>query len=216
MFETTLRNRVKRLPERANYDKETVYQIIDAALIGNVAFTADDQPFVIPTLIARDGDALLLHGAPASRLIRHIQRGDPICVSITHVDGIVLAKAAFHHSINYRSVVLFGTGRVIESDAEKMRALEIFTERILPGRWDAVRLPNAKELNQTTAVAVPIELASAKIRTGGPKDDEEDKSLPIWSGVVPLQQIALDPISAESLVVPEHVKNFVRSKSQVR
>ena len=211
--EITSRNKVKRLPERGHYDRKTIYSIIDEALICHVAFMQDDQPFIIPTLHARDGDNLLLHGATTSRLLKHIEAGNPISVSMAIVDGLVLAKSAFHHSVNYRSVVLFGTGCAIKNEPERLRALELFTERIMPGRWHAVRSPNANEMKATTVVSIPIELASAKIRAGGPKDDEADNDLPIWSGVVPIEQIARDPISDTRYPVPAHVAEYVERES---
>lgn len=212
-FAINPRNQVKRLPERGHYDREIVYQIIDEALVCQVAFVQDNQPFMIPTLHARDGDELLLHGAKTSRLLKHIQSGNSICVSMTLVDGIVLAKSAFHHSINYRSVVLFGKGHVLEGETERLHALELFTEHIMPGRWQAVRPPSAPELKATMVVSIPIELASAKVRTGPPKDDEADFDLPIWSGILPLRQIALAPISADARDIPPHVADFVKRKS---
>ena len=166
-FPKTARNKVKRMPERGHYDAATIYPIIDAALICHVGFALEGQPYVIPTLHARQGDTILLHGAKGSRLLRHIQSGGEVCITITLIDGIVLARSVFHHSINYRSVVLFGNGAVIADDQARLQALEAFTERLIPGRWQDARQPNALELKQTTIVAVPIESASAKIRRPG-------------------------------------------------
>lgn len=212
-FPVTSRNKIKRLPERGHYDRDTIYRIIDEALICHIAFIQDNQPFIIPTLHARDRDQLLLHGAATSRLLKHVAEGHPLSISMTLVDGLVLAKSAFHHSVNYRSVVIFGRGRILESDAERIRGLELFTERMIMGRWPAVRPPNVSELKATVVVSIPIDVASAKIRSGLPKDDEADLDLPIWSGVIPLRQVALAPISAEQRDIPAHVSDFVLQRS---
>ena len=196
-FEVTSLNRVKRLPDRGHYDRDTIYPIVDAGLICHVAFVVDGRPFVIPTLHARDGDTLLLHGASTSRMLRHMAQGGEVCVTITHVDGLVLAKSVFNHSVNYRSAVLFGRGRLVEDEAGKMAALAAFTEKILPGRWADARLPNPIEMKATSVIAVDIESASAKIRTGGPHDDAEDEDLPVWAGVLPISQATSAPIPAE-------------------
>ncbi len=182
----TERSRVRRLPDRGHYDRETIYAILDEALTCHVSFVQDGQPFAIPTLHARDGDALLLHGATTSRLLRHIAAGGKVCVAATLLDGLVLAKSVFHHSVNYRSAVLFGRGELVEDDAAKLAALEIFTEKLTPGRWAAARQPNATELKATSVVRIAIEDASAKVRTGGPKDDAEDLALDVWAGVISL------------------------------
>lgn len=195
-FDVTPLNRVKRLPDRGHYDRETIYPIVDAGLICHVAFVVDGRPFAIPTLHARDGDTLLLHGASTSRMLRHLAQGGEVCVTVTHVDGLVLAKSVFNHSINYRSAVLFGRGRLIEDEAGKMAALAAFTEKILPGRWADARLPNAVEMKATSVIAVEIESASAKIRTGPPHDDDEDLELPVWVGVLPITQSTGAPIPA--------------------
>jgi hypothetical protein len=216
-FEKTPRNKLKRLPERGSYDPAAIYPIVDAALICHVGFVVDGQPFVIPTLHARQGDTILLHGAKGSRLLRHAEAGGEVCITITLVDGIVLARSAFHHSINYRSAVLFGRGAKIADDAARLEALEAFTERLLPGRWSDVRPPNAVELKQTTIVAVPIESASAKVRTGPPKDEEADLDLPVWAGVLPLIQLAGEPIAdrqlGASVELPDYLGDFARERS---
>lgn len=209
-------NRVTRKPERGKYDKSTIYPIIDEALICHVAFVQDGRPFVIPTLHARDGDDLLLHGATTSRLLQHVRDGNDVCIAITHVDGLVLARSVFNHSINYRSVVLFGAGKPIADPDERMRALAIFTERIMPGRWADARPPNPQEFKATTAVRVPIELASAKVRVGSPKDDEEDLGLPVWAGVVPVRTAYGEPLASpdlrEGIAVPQYIRDFLERR----
>ena len=187
-FPQTAQNRVRRMPTRGAYDKATIYPIVDEALICHVGLIEAEQPVVIPTLHARDGDQILLHGATTSRLLRYAATGAPLCITVTLVDGLVLARSIFHHSINYRSAVLFGCGVLIEDEAAKLAALARFTEKLIPGRWDDARMPNAVELKATAVVAVTIESASAKIRTGPPKDDEEDYALSVWAGVLPLHQ----------------------------
>lgn len=216
-FPKTLRNRVVRLPNRGHYDKETIYRIVDDALICHVGIVQEQQPFVIPTLHARQGDNLLLHGATTSRLLKYVQAGHEICITITLVDGLVLARSVFHHSINYRSVVLFGRGNLLP-EADKVRALQLFTERIMPGRWDDARQPTANELKATTVVSVPIDSASAKVRVGPPSDDEEDYALPVWAGVVPLRQQVGAPIDderlADGIAVPAYIHDYVAHANQ--
>jgi uncharacterized protein len=211
-FPKTARNKVKRLAERGHYDAAIIYPIVDAALICHVGFAIEGQPYIIPTLHARQGDTILLHGAKGSRLLRHIQSGGEVCITITLVDGIVLARSVFHHSINYRSVVLFGKGAVIVGEQEQLQALEVFTERLIPGRWHDARLPNALELKQTLVVAVHIESASAKIRTGPPGDEADDLDLPVWAGVLPLRQIAgaplADPQLKPTVELPAYIRDF--------
>lgn len=217
-FEKSDENRVRRVPDRGRYDKETIYGIVDDALICHVAFEQNGRPFVIPTLHARKGDEILLHGATTSRLISHIQEGHQICLAMTHVDGIVLARSAFHHSINYRSAVLFGCGYLVEGDEATMTALKQFTERLLPGRWDDTRMPNAKELKATAVVAIPIDTASAKIRSGPPGDDEEDYALPYWAGVLPIVQAYGAPEADSRLTggttLPGYVSRYIKNRSE--
>lgn len=212
-FTHTDYNKVKRIPKRGHYDKETIYAIVDEALVCHVAFVVDERPFIIPTLHARDGDTILLHGATTSRLIQHVQAGHEVCISTTLIDGLVLARSVFHNSVNYRSAVLFGRGHLVEDEAEKLHGMELLTEKILNGRWADSRLPNPKELKATSIVAIPIETASAKIRVGPPSDDAEDISLPIWSGVLPIQPQVGQPIDAPDLPagipVPDYVQTFV-------
>ena len=182
----TDRTRVRRAPKRADYDRATIDAILDDALICHVGFVADGQPYVIPTLHARVGDTVYLHGSTASRVVRTLAAGAPACLTVTHVDGLVLARSAFHHSMNYRSAVVLGTMRLVADRAEQERALEAFTEQLVPGRWEHVRPPSAKELKGTSVLALPLDEASAKVRTGPPVDDEEDYALPVWAGVIPL------------------------------
>jgi uncharacterized protein len=200
-FPKTKRNTVKRLPKRGEYDRATIYPIIDAALICHVGFVADGQPYVIPTIHARREDTLILHGSTASRLLKQMGSGAPLCITITHLDGLVLARSTFHSSMNYRSAVVFGRGRLLEGEAEKLAALELLTEHLMPGRWADTRQPTVPELKGTSVVAVEIESASAKIRTGPPADDEEDYALPIWAGVLPIQQQWGSPLNDPRLNV---------------
>lgn len=203
------RTRVRRMPERGAYDAPTVHAIIDAVLVSHVGFTIDERPFVIPVLHARDGDRLLLHGASSSRLLRHIAAGNPLCVCITAIDGLVLAKTAFNQSVNYRSVVIFGQGQLLDDPEEKLHALATLTNRLVPGQWDHVRHPNTQELKATSIVAVPITEASAKVRSGPPKDDEEDQQLAAWAGVLPFTLAIGTPVpgpyTPATQPVPPHI-----------
>ncbi|UCH25487.1 MAG: pyridoxamine 5'-phosphate oxidase family protein [Trueperaceae bacterium] len=215
-FDKTVRNQVVRVPDRGRYDYETIYHIVDEALFCHVGFVSQGQPFVIPTLHARRDDHVLLHGASTSRLMKHLESGEEVCLSMTLVDGIVLARSVFHHSMNYRSVVLFGRGSPIVGE-EKLAAAEAFTEKLLPGRWDDARQPNAQELKATSVVSVPIQSASAKIRTGPPKDDDEDYALPVWAGVLPLEQRLgdprADPALPEGTDLPAYLQTFLTSRN---
>jgi nitroimidazol reductase NimA-like FMN-containing flavoprotein (pyridoxamine 5'-phosphate oxidase superfamily) len=179
------RIRVKREPQRARYDRETIEAILDEALICHVGFEIDGQPYVIPTLHARVGDRLYLHGSAASRMLRHAAAGAPVCVTATLFDGLVLARSVFNHSVNYRSVVVFGVARLVEG-GEKREALRALTEQLAPGRWDESRRPTDQELKATSILSLPLDEASAKVRTGGPEDEPEDVDLPYWAGVVPV------------------------------
>ena len=213
-FTPTERTQVKRLPKRGKYDRETVYAILDAGLVCHVGFSVDGQPYVIPTNYGRAGDTLYLHGSAASRMLRTLSGGVPVCVTVTHVDGLVLARSAFHHSVNYRSVVILGTARLVEDPAEKMAALRIFTEHVLKGRWDDVRQPTEQELKATMVLALPLEEVSAKVRTGGPVDDEADYALPVWAGVLPLETVAQPPQPDARLKsdtpLPAYLRNYSR------
>jgi nitroimidazol reductase NimA-like FMN-containing flavoprotein (pyridoxamine 5'-phosphate oxidase superfamily) len=194
-FEATEKTRLKRLPARAEYDRQSVYKILDEAIICHVGFVIDGQPVVIPTGYARAGDELYIHGSQASRMLRALRGGIDVCVTVTLIDGLVLARSAFHHSMNYRSVVVFGRARVVDEQAEKMEALRLFTEHIVPGRWDEVRWPNESEMKATMVLALPLVEASAKVRTGPPLDDEEDYEIAVWAGVLPLKTTPEAPIN---------------------
>src|SRR5215468_246413 len=193
-FTPTARTQVKRLPKRGAYDRETVFKILDEAFVCHVGFVVDGQPYVIPTNFGRNGETLYLHGSAASRMLRTLTEGVPVCVTVTLTDGLVLARSAFHHSVNYRSVVVLGAARLVEDPTEKMDALRRFTEHIMKDRWDEIRWPNEQEMKGTTVLALPLEEVSAKVRTGGPIDDEEDYSLPVWAGVLPLSQTTGAPV----------------------
>jgi nitroimidazol reductase NimA-like FMN-containing flavoprotein (pyridoxamine 5'-phosphate oxidase superfamily) len=185
------RIRVKREPQRARYDRETIEAILDEALVCHLGFEVDGQPYVIPTLHARVGDRLYVHGSAASRLLRHLAGGARACVTVTLVDGLVLARSVFNHSVNYRSAVVFGTATLVE-DAEKREALRALTEQLAPGRWDEARQPTEQELKATWILSLPIDEASAKVRTGPEEDEPEDLDLPVWAGVVPVH-LAAEP-----------------------
>jgi uncharacterized protein len=196
-FTPTDRTQVRRLPKRGVYDKATVESILDEGFICHAGFAVDGQPYVIPTGYARVGDRIYIHGSAASRMLRALDRGIDVCITVTLVDGFVLARSAFHHSMNYRSVVVLGKARLVSDPEEKMEALRHFTNHILPGRWEEVRQPTAHELKATTVLALPLDEVSAKVRIGSPIDDEEDYSLPVWAGVVPLRGKVGEPIPDE-------------------
>lgn len=207
------RTQVGRLPQRGDYSKATIHSILDAAFLCHVGFVVDGQPFVIPTGFGRKGDTLYIHGSAASRMLRNLEKGVPVCVTVTLLDGIVLARAAFHHSMNYRSVVMLGTATLVEDADAKNEALRIISDQIIPGRWDEARLPTAQELKATTVLAMPIDEASAKVRTGPPKDDEEDYGLDIWAGVLPLSVQPGVPVPDPRLkagveTVPEYIVKY--------
>ena len=204
----TTRTELRRLPDRGSRDSETIHAILDAAFLAHVGFGVNGQPFVIPTLYGREADTLYLHGSSASRMLRQLETGVPACVNVTLVDGLVLARSAFHHSMNYRSVVAFGTARKINEPELKTRALRVISEHVIAGRWNDVREPNEKELKATTVLEFSIDEASAKIRTGPPLDEEEDYALPVWAGILPLQLEAKTPVPdprMAGLRVPEYV-----------
>lgn len=213
-FEKNTLTRVRRMPERGHYDAETIYKIVDEALICHVGIVEDGRPFVIPTIHARMDDAIVFHGAPASRLLKTIASGAPLCVTVTLLDGLVLARSAFHSSMNYRSAVLFGRGEILEDADEKLAAFTAITNHVAHGRWDDVRQTTAEEIASTSVVRMVIEDASAKIRTGPPKDDEADYALPIWAGVLPLSLQPSAPIDdprlGPSLVPPQNIRDYTR------
>lgn len=221
MTTTTLteRTKVKRLPARGAYDRETIYSILDEAFICHVGYVFDGQPYVIPTGYARIGDDLYIHGSSASRMLRNLAQGIDVCVTVTLIDGLVLARSAFHHSVNYRSVVILGKAELVEDPSEKDKALEAFTNHIIPGRWPEIRWPNELELKATSVLKLPIEEASAKIRVGDPKDDEEDYSMNVWAGVLPLELKPGTPRPdarlADDTPIPEHVTSYKRSSGDI-
>ncbi len=188
------RTRVVRKPQRGAYDQETVHRILDEGLVCHLGYTLDGQPFVIPTMYARDGDQLYIHGSAASRTLRQVGAGIPVCVTVTLTDGLVLARSVFNHSMNYRSVVALGVASIVDSPAEKVEALRGFTEKLLPGRWAETRQPTEQELKATAVLKLPLTEVSAKVRTGPPVDDEADYALPVWAGVIPLRLVAEAPI----------------------
>jgi hypothetical protein len=193
-YTPTPRTQVKRLAKRAVYDKTQVHSILDEGYFCHVGFAVDGQPYVIPTGYARVGEQIYIHGSAASRMLRTLEQGLEVCVTVTLVDGFVLARSAFHHSMNYRSVVVLGKARLVTDPDEKLTALRSFTNHVVPGRWDEVRKPTAQELKSTTVLALPLEEVSAKTRTGTPIDDEEDYALPIWAGVVPIRTTVAEPV----------------------
>lgn len=204
---------IKRAPKRGHYDKKTIYSILDASRICHVAFVHHGAPVVIPTIFGRHENRLFIHGATVSRLITELEMGLDISLSVAHVDGLVLARSAFHHSMNYRSVVVFGTAKRVKND-EKSMALKIISDHLLPGRWEEVRAPNDKELKATTVLEIQINEASAKIRTGGPIDEPSDYDLPIWAGEIPLREVPQEPITDPEMKMtlpglPESVKKFM-------
>jgi uncharacterized protein len=193
-FEKTERTTLKRLPARAAYDREVVYSILDEGLICHVGFAVEGRPFVIPTGYVRKDDQLFIHGSQASRMLRTLKGGFDVCLTVTLLDGLVLARSAFHHSMNYRSVVVFGRATTVDDPAAKVAALLAFSEHVIPGRWSDVRGPTEQELKATTVLSLPLEEVSAKVRTGPPLDDEEDYGLPVWAGIVPLRLTAQTPV----------------------
>ena len=209
-YTPTERTQVKRLAKRGVYDHARIHAILDEGFICHVGFAVDGQPYVIPTGYARAGDRLYIHGSAASRMLRALGQGAQLCVTVTLVDGLVLARSAFHHSMNYRSVVVLGQARVVTDPEEKTAALSRFTNHVVPGRWEEVRQPTEQELKSTTVLALELDEVSAKVRTGGPIDDEEDYALPIWAGVVPLRVEADDPLPDARL--PEGIPPFDRRR----
>jgi nitroimidazol reductase NimA-like FMN-containing flavoprotein (pyridoxamine 5'-phosphate oxidase superfamily) len=217
-FTPTERTTLKRLPKRAEYDQAAVYKILDEAFICHVGFVADEKPIVIPTSFTRIGDDLFIHGSAASRMLRSLEEGIDLCVTVTLIDGLVLARSAFHHSINYRSVLIFGAARVVDDPDEKLKALHAFTDHVVPGRWEEVRWPTESEMRATLVLKLPLVEVSAKVRTGPPIDDEEDYELSVWAGVLPLKLTAGAPIGDERLPTgiepPEYATDYKRPTAQ--
>jgi len=211
---STPRTRVVREAHRGVYDRETIYQILDEGFLCHVGFVADGQPFVIPTSYGRKDASLYIHGSAASRTLRQMKDGVPVCVTVTLLDGLVLARSIFNHSMNYRSVVVLGTAVLVGNAEEKLAALRTISEHIVPGRWPESRQPYEKEIKATSVMRLPITEFSAKVRQGPPIDDEEDYTFPTWAGVIPLRMEAGDPIDDARLVagqtVPEYATRYSR------
>jgi uncharacterized protein len=210
----TGRTRVVREPHRGSHQRAVIYGILDEGLVCHVGFSVEAQPYVIPTMFARVGDEIYFHGSAASRMLRNLSTGLPVCVTVTLVDGLVLARSVFNHSMNYRSVVALGHATLIEEPAQKLAALRAFTEKILPGRWEEARQPNEKELKATSILRLPLAEASAKVRSGPVEDDVEDYALPVWAGVIPLRMMALAPERdarcAAAMPSPGHAERFAK------
>ena len=213
-FAVSDRTRVVREANRAVYDRDAIYKILDEGLVCHVGFAAEGQPFVIPTMFARVGDAIYFHGSAASRMLRGAGAGFPVCITVTLADGIVLARSVFNHSMNYRSVVALGTATMIGDPAEKLAALRAFTEKLIPGRWEDARQPNEQELKATSILKLPLTEVSAKVRTGGVEDDAADYALSVWAGIIPLRLVADAVIRDErcdaSIPTPPYATNFRR------
>jgi nitroimidazol reductase NimA-like FMN-containing flavoprotein (pyridoxamine 5'-phosphate oxidase superfamily) len=212
----TPRTRLVREADRAVYDREAAYRILDEGFLCHVGFVADGQPFVIPTSYGRKKSSLYIHGSAASRMLREMKEGVPVCVTVTLLDGLVLARSIFNHSMNYRSVVVLGKATLVDDAEEKIEALQLLSEHILPGRWADARHPNERELKATSVLRLPIEEFSAKVRVGPPVDDEEDYAFPTWAGVVPLEIMAGTPIDDARLVAGQTVPAYARSYSRKR
>ena len=211
-FVPSERSRLRRLHERGQYDRAAVHAVLDAGTLAHVGYVVDGQPYVTPTLYWRDGDRLYWHGSSASRMLRTVKQGTPVCLTVSHLDGIVVARSGFHCSVNYRSVMAFGTARAIEDEAEKEAVLRDFVDGLMPGRWAEMRPPTAQELKGTTVVWMDMEEAAAKVRSGPPKDDEEDYALACWAGVVPVRTVLGapedDPRLAAGIPVPDSVRGI--------
>ncbi len=209
----TDRTKVNRMPKRASYDKDTIFKILDSVFICNIGFIIGDKPYIIQTAFGRKNDFIFIHGSKNNRMMKSIEPGNEVCIAVNQIDGIVLARSAFHHSINYRSVIMYGKPEQVSDTTEKANALEIIMEHIVPGRWKEIRKPNEKELNATSVYAFKIEEASAKIRTGQPVDDKVDMDSETWAGILPLKLTSLPPetdtASVKPIDVPEYLKNYV-------
>ncbi len=214
-FAVTGRTRVVREANRAVYDRDAIYKILDEAFVCHVGFATEGQPFVIPTMFARVGDHVYFHGSAASRMLRGLSSGLPVCLTVTLTDGLVLARSVFNHSMNYRSVVALGVAVAIDDPAEKLRALQAFAEKMLPGRWHDARQPNEKELKATSILMLPLTEVSAKVRSGGVEDDAEDYALRVWAGIIPLRLVADAPVRDErcdsGIPTPAYTTNFMGS-----
>ncbi|HEY6770631.1 MAG TPA: pyridoxamine 5'-phosphate oxidase family protein [Candidatus Sulfotelmatobacter sp.] len=215
-YTPTPRTRVIREAERGVYDREASYRILDEAFLCHVGFIVDGQPFVIPTSYGRKGDTLFIHGSAASRMLRQVKENIPVCITVTLLDGLVLARSIFNHSMNYRSVVILGKAMLVDDPVEKIEALRLLSEHILPGRWDDSRQPNEKELKATSVLRIPIEEFSAKVRTGPPVDDEPDYSFPTWAGVVPLKMVADAPMDDPRLESGRKAPDYAKAYSRTR
>ncbi len=215
-MEPTKKTKVKRAPKRGFYDRDIIYKILDKHFICQIAFVHEGYPVIISTIYGRYEDSLYIHGATVSRMLLELEKGLPISLNVTQTDGIVLARSAFHHSLNYQSVTLFGEAVLVTNEKERYKALEIISDQIIPNRWTETRLPNEKELKATKIIKIPITEASAKIRTGPPLDDKTDYDLPIWAGVIPINTIVgepiADPVLNENIPLPESVKNMLKNK----
>ncbi len=213
-YQPTTRTRVVREPERGVYDREIAYAILDEGFLCHVGFVAEGQPFVIPTSYGRRGDNLYVHGSAASRMLRKLNEGVPVCLTVTLLDGLVLARSVFNHSMNYRSVLVLGTAKPVDEAQEKLEALRILSEHILPGRWDDARPPNERELKATSVLRLPMQEFSCKVRTGPPIDDEEDYGFPTWAGVVPLEMTPQPPIGGPRLDATREPPSYVQKYSR--
>jgi nitroimidazol reductase NimA-like FMN-containing flavoprotein (pyridoxamine 5'-phosphate oxidase superfamily) len=211
-IQPTERTTVRRLPKRGVYDRQVIHAILDDAFVCHVAFAVEGQPLVIPTIHVRVGETLYVHGSPASRMLKTLAQGVEVCVAVTIVDGLVLARSAFHHSMNYRSVMVFGTARVVSTADEKLRVLHALSDHLVKGRWQEVRSPSPEELRGTLVLSLPIDEASAKVRTGPPLDEEDDYALPVWAGVLPLKLVTGEPLADPRLApdtpLPVHVTKY--------
>ena len=216
-FPVTPRNRVKRLHERGSYDRSVIYPILDAAFLCHVAYVVDGQPFCTPTIHWREGDRLYWHGSSASRMLRQLQAGTPVCLTVSHLDGLVLARCGFNHSANYRSAMCFGTARIVDQPEEKARALKAIVDRFYPGRTEALRPDSAQEVKATMVIAMDIEDASAKARAKGVGDDEDDYALPVWAGVIPVKtvlgQAEISPHVPAGVTMPDHLAAYGEGRS---
>ena len=210
----TDKTKVKRAPKRGFYDKETVYSVLDDHFICQIAFVYKDYPVIIPTIFGRKDDVIYIHGASVSRMLVTLEKDLPISVNVTETDGLVLARSAFHHSLNYKSVTIFGKAILVEDENEREEALKIISDQIIPDRWEEVRLPSKKEMKATKIIKIPITEASAKIRTGPPNDDKPDYKLQIWAGVIPINKTfgtpIADPLLKEEILIPESVHNLIK------